>query len=179
MHSARVNLIEADSQRLFEAWYEQDMTSLYRFVWYQVRDHAATEDLTATICERAFTLLDRYDAKRGSMRAWVFGIARYEIAEYRRIVKRGPVLSTLDDEFAALDEHTEITVQQREAMRHLLRSLQNLPSREQEIIGLRFGAGFTHAEIAQMVGMTENHVAVLVHRAIKKLKQILETEGER
>jgi hypothetical protein len=56
------------------------------------------------------------------MRAWVFGIARYEIAEYRRIVKRGPVLSTLDDEFAALDEHIEITVQQREAMHHLLRS---------------------------------------------------------
>jgi RNA polymerase sigma-70 factor, ECF subfamily len=174
-----VDLIGDHSKRLFEVWYERDMESLYRFVWYQVRDHAAAEDLTASICERAFMLLDRYDAKRGAMRAWVFGIARYEIAEYRRVAKRAPVLSTLNDEVAALDEHTEIRVQQREAMRHLLRSLQHLPTREQEIIGLRFGAGFTHAEIAQMVSKTENHVAVMLHRAIKKLKQILETEGER
>jgi RNA polymerase sigma-70 factor, ECF subfamily len=174
-----VTAYASDNQHLFEAWYEQDMTSLYRFVWYQVRDHAAAEDLTATICERAFMRLDRYDVRKGSMRAWVFGIARYEIAEHRRVSKRAPVLTALDDEFAALDDHTEITVQQRETMRHLLRSIEHLPTREQEIVGLRYGSGFSHAEIAQMVGMTGNHVAVLLHRAIKKLKHILETEGER
>jgi RNA polymerase sigma factor (sigma-70 family) len=172
-------VIGDESKRLFEAWYEQDMESLYRFVWYQVRDHAAAEDLTAAICERAFTRLHRYDAQRGSMRAWVFGIARFEIAEHRRVAKRAPLLAALDDDFAALDEHTEIAVQQREAMRHLLQSIAHLPAREQEIVGLRYGSGFTHAEIAQMVGMTENHIAVLMHRAIKKLKHILETEGER
>jgi RNA polymerase sigma factor (sigma-70 family) len=165
--------------QLFEDWYQNSMPNLYRFVWYQVRDCTAAEDLTASICERAFTLLDRYDPQRGSMDAWVFGIARNEIAQHRRATHRGPALATLDDNLAALDMHVELAYQRRERARQVLASLERLPARDQEIIALKYGAGFLHSEIAAMVGASENHVAVILHRAIQKLKQTLVSAGER
>jgi RNA polymerase sigma factor (sigma-70 family) len=170
--------VVADYLLLFESWYQQDMTSLYKFVWYQVQDKAAAEDITAVTCERAFMRLDRYDPARGSMRAWVFGIARNEIAEYRRVSRRGFELVDLDEELPGTDARPELLLQHREMITHLLQSLERLPTRDQEVIALRFGAGFSYAEIAGMVGASENHVAVIVHRTIKKLKLALESEGE-
>ena len=58
----------------------------------------------------------------------------------------------------------------------LLLQITHLSDREQEIIGLKFGAGFGNKKIAVFVDLKENHVAVILYRAMKKLRKGL-TEG--
>jgi RNA polymerase sigma-70 factor (ECF subfamily) len=164
--------------RLFENWYQAHMTRLYRFIWYQLRDTTAAEDLTASVCEHAYRLLNRYDPTRGSIDAWIFGIARNEIARYRRAAYRSPTQVILDENMASLDAHPELDIQRRERAKEVLASLENLPPRDQEVIALKYGAGLSHTEIATMVGTSENNVAVILHRALQKLKQTLVSAGE-
>jgi RNA polymerase sigma factor (sigma-70 family) len=58
-------------------------------------------------------------------------------------------------------------------METLLAHIAYLSEREQEIIGLKFGGGLTNRKISNLLGLTENHVAVVLYRAIRKLRRSL------
>ena len=50
-----------------------------------------------------------------------------------------------------------------------------LSQSDQEILSLRYGAGLNNGEIAETLGISHNAVAVRVHRALKRLKQAVDT----
>ena len=60
-----------------------------------------------------------------------------------------------------------------DAESQLLRLLSTLPPREQEVLRLKFQDGLKYREIGEITGLTANHVGVLIHTAIKKLREQL------
>jgi RNA polymerase sigma factor (sigma-70 family) len=170
--------IDEDVIELFKAWYERDLSRLYRYVWYRVRDQAVAEELTATICERALEILDRYDPARGGFDAWMFGIAHNEVRSALRSRRRRPTLLSLD----ALPWNrsggrpVEQQIVRREAFDAAIQVIADLPEPEQAVVALRYGAGLSNPEIAQITNLTPNHVAVRLHRALKKLRAALAAE---
>src|SRR6201989_2368616 len=60
----------------FEPLYRRTSPRVYGYVASLLRDRAAAEDVTAQAFERAYRKRRSYRAGRGSMDAWVFGIAR-------------------------------------------------------------------------------------------------------
>jgi len=46
-----------------------------------------------------------------------------------------------------------------------------LPAPQQEAVRLRFQSQFSYREIAGVMGLSESHVGVLLHTAIKTLRQ--------
>ena len=52
-------------------------------------------------------------------------------------------------------------------------ALVQLSDREQEIIRLRFVAGLTNRAIAKSMGLREGNVAVILFRALRKLRRTL------
>lgn len=60
-----------------------------------------------------------------------------------------------------------------ELRRALARALAELEPRSAEVFTLRFLEGFTNSEIAKLLGISQVLVAVIVHRARKKLRQEL------
>ena len=50
--------------------------------------------------------------------------------------------------------------------------------REQEVVRLRFVAGLSHRAIGKAMGLRPGNVAVIVYRALRKLRARLEREGE-
>ncbi len=168
-----------DALILFRAWYEAGIARLYKYVWYRVRDKAIAEELTAAVCERTLTLLDRYDPKKGDFQAWVFGIAHNEIRAFWRAQSRYAQLVSLDalPHYSNGRRPVEQMALDKEEAQAALKALSTLPQREQEIVALRYGAGFGNKEIAALTGLTENHVAVQLHRTLKKLRQKLEPQA--
>jgi RNA polymerase sigma-70 factor (ECF subfamily) len=53
-----------------------------------------------------------------------------------------------------------------------------LPARQYELLWLRFGEGLDPPEVAASLGLTNVHVRVLQHRAIKKLRAVLGPRGD-
>jgi RNA polymerase sigma factor (sigma-70 family) len=67
-------------------------------------------------------------------------------------------------------------VERSEELETLRRVLADLSEREQEIIRLRFVAELPHREIGRAVGLRAGHVAVILFRALSKLRDQFERE---
>src|SRR5918998_4512692 len=60
----------------FDALYRTSRDDVFAYVATMLRDRGAAEDVTALAFERAYRKRRGYDARRGSERAWLFGIPR-------------------------------------------------------------------------------------------------------
>jgi RNA polymerase sigma-70 factor (ECF subfamily) len=58
----------------------------------------------------------------------------------------------------------------------LAAALAQLSDRDRELIALRYGAGLTAAQIARLLDLQTNAVEVALHRALARLRRILEPE---
>ncbi|MCW3022425.1 MAG: sigma-70 family polymerase sigma factor, partial [Conexibacter sp.] len=59
----------------FDALYRETASDVFAYVLTLLRDRAAAEDVTAAAFERAYRRQGSFDARRGTQRAWLFGIA--------------------------------------------------------------------------------------------------------
>lgn len=158
---------------LYEIWYNADMSSLFGYLFYQTQDRELAQELTASTCLRALERLNQFDPRRGNLKDWIFGIARNQLREHLRTQRRRPTPVTLSDAAECLmtDDGLELDYDQQETLSEVLNHIDCLGEREREIIALRYGAGLSNAEIAPMLKITSNHVAVLLGRAIATLKE--------
>ena len=62
-------------------------------------------------------------------------------------------------------------LEQRESAGFLLRIVATLPPRQQEVLQLKFQNGLSYREIAEITRTTANNVGVLIHTALKTLRQ--------
>src|SRR5512138_3462601 len=138
------------------------MPALFGYLLYQTQDRDLAQELTSSTCLRALERLDQFDPSRGKLKDWIFGIARNQLREHLRVEHRRPAPVTLSDAVECLvtDEGFELDYDQRETLLEVLNHIDSLGEREREIIALRYGAGLSNAEIAPMLEITSNHVAV-------------------
>ena len=154
-----------DTVRDFEALYRSCRDDVYGYVATMVRDAATAEDVVATAFERAYQHHRQYDPRRGTERAWVFGIARNAaLDELRRRKRHAALLLEPADESAAPAEDPT----QRATVRA---ALDTLRTREREIVALKYGAGLSNGELAGVLGVSESNAGTLVHRAMTKLRE--------
>jgi RNA polymerase sigma-70 factor, ECF subfamily len=133
-----------------------------------LRDRSLAEDVTALAFERAFRRRRLFDARRGSERAWLFGIARNAALDELRRRKR--TTPTAAEQRQSTDTELEQfeTVVARTTVRD---ALATLPPRERELIALKFHAGLSNAEIARVLGVSESNAGTLLHRTITRLRK--------
>ena len=62
-------------------------------------------------------------------------------------------------------------LEQKEATGFLLRIVATLPPRQQEVIQLKFQNDLTYQQIAEITKTTANNVGVLIHTALRTLRQ--------
>jgi RNA polymerase sigma-70 factor (ECF subfamily) len=168
---------EAPLPRDFGSWYVEHKSAVFRYVRFRVATREAAEDVTSVVFMKALRSFDRYDATRASPRTWLLRIARNAITDHLRALKRrGSLHVSLDripDLVADVPLHEERIIKQ-ERIQRLLNGTQTLPKGDQEILSLRYGAGLLNAEIAEHLEISNNAVAVRLHRALKRLKASVE-----
>lgn len=153
----------------FDALYRDCARDLYAYVRTLVGDDASAEDVTALAFERAFRRRDSFDARRGSRRGWLFGIARNAaLDELRRRRRSAPLVGDLPDERAAAPEEEADLAVRRTTVRAALAAL---PARDRELVALKFHGGLSNAEIATLLGTSETNAGTRVHRAVTKLRE--------
>lgn len=161
----------------FGSWYEEHQSAVFRYIRFRVATREAAEDVTSTVFMKALRSFDRYDAGRASPRTWLLRIARNAVTDHLRSLKRrGSLHVSLDripDLVADVPSHEERVIKQ-ERIQRLLNGSQTLRKADQEILSLRYGSGLDNAEIAEHLNISNNAVAVRLHRALKRLKASVE-----
>jgi RNA polymerase sigma-70 factor (ECF subfamily) len=153
----------------FAELYERTFPRVYAYVASLLRDRSAAEDVTAQAFERAYRKRKSYRAARGSMDAWVFGIARNAaLDELRKRKRRAKLESDPEDTRAPAPEDEAEWALRRETVRAALASLDGL---ERDLIALKFAGGLSNGEIARVLRTSESNAGTRLHRTITKLRE--------
>ena len=152
----------------FDALYRAARDDVYAYVATLLRDDAAAEDVTAQAFERAFRRRRTYDARRGTPRAWLFGIARNAaLDELRRRRRSATLAPDAPDDATPVEDEVEQLVR-RAAVRSAIAALE---PRERELIALKFHAGLDNSELAAVLGVSVTNAGTQLHRAMTKLRR--------
>ena len=140
---------------------------VYAYVAYRVGDGPDAEDITSEAFERAIRYRDSFDVRKGEPLSWLIGIARNVIADSRAMPEAELRDSPGSDE---LHEQTQQRID-------VSRAIAELDQRDQELIALRYGADLTARQIGKVMEMKTNAVEVALHRALGRLRELLEDSG--
>lgn len=149
----------------FDALYREHASDVYAYAHSLLRDRAAAEDVTMAAFERAYKRREKFDRGRGSARAWLFTIARNAALDELRRRKRSAALPSDPADDAPPEERDPL---QRAAVRAALAALD---PRDRELVLLKFLAGLSNAEIAEVIGTSESNAGTRLHRVVTKLRE--------
>ncbi|MCT2537421.1 RNA polymerase sigma factor SigX [Aquibacillus koreensis] len=165
----------------FEDIYDQYHKDLFQFIFYMVKDKQQTEDI---IQEVYIKVLKSYDTFKGesSEKTWLFSIARHVTIDFFRKQKRkrNRIIDLFDwseKGFLIKDEHDlpeEVAVLNDE-MQQVYRCLDKCTMDQKSVIILRYIQSFSIEETADTLGWSISKVKTTQHRAIKTLKDLLDT----
>lgn len=160
----------------FGELYDHYIDDIFRFVYYKVSNRADAEDLTNEIFLKTWRyLID--DSKRDidNFRALIYSTARSKVIDhYRKHSDREECSVEEMLEFETSDTNLEAEVEQDLTQEQILKNLKKLKDNYQEVIVLRYLQELSTKETAQVMDKSRSSVRVTLHRAIKKLKQLLE-----
>ena len=152
----------------FRALYLRYRTPLFRFAWRLTGSLPAAEDI---IQECFLALLEgaSFDADRGSLRAYLFGITRNLALKRLRIAERES--EEMEETEAALDPLQDLlSVERSEAV---ARAVAALPFRQREALVLFEYEDLSLDEIAQVTGTEIGAIKARLHRAREALRRRL------
>lgn len=135
-------------------------------------------DLLAETMALAYERRARYRPSAGSVRQWLFGIARYELLEHWRservrreaLARLGVEPPTTDD---ASIERIDALIDAGRMHPELARAIDALPPGEREAVIARHLHDHDYPEIARRLGISPGAARVRVHRALAKLRLAL------
>jgi len=152
---------------LYDAHYD----SIYRYCMRRLYFRESAED---SVSEIFLTMVRRIGEFRGKtlrdFRAWLYVIAANQVnLHLRRRLRDDRMLDALAQRLRTSNEDGR-----QRRWTALYESLLTLSEDQQHLVTLRFFQGLPHAEIARLVGKRPGNTRVKIHRALAKLRPILQ-----
>ena len=153
--------------------FERHHAALFDFFCRTLGDRAAAQDLVQEVFIRILKYRRTYrDA--GRFETWMFHIARNVRTDHVR--HRRPEQLTDDTPEPAADSPTPAArAESAQDLRRLRRALMRLPDDKRELLVLARYRGMKHDEIAAVLRVEVGTVRVRLHRALKELRELVET----
>jgi RNA polymerase sigma-70 factor (ECF subfamily) len=155
---------------------------LYREVYDPVADYLAVraptpedaEDLIATVFQRFLQNLAKYDARRGSVVAWLVTMARHALIDHLRRLRPSLPVEELAEVLAGrAPDPLEQCIRTEQADR-VRRALARQPDPVREMFALHYGQGLRYREIGVLMGMSEAAVKQRFSRVCRELRARLQ-----
>lgn len=171
---ANANVEQEPFDQIYDGYYSR----IYNYMRYRVGKRELAEDLTSQVFEQSLRKLKSYNPERASFAAWIFAIAHNTVTDYHRGRKKKYWVSLEAIwEKASPEPGPEEMAVKNEEREKLLKVMRSLEEREQEIIAMKFAGSLKNSTIAELMGLTESNVGVILYRAMKKLQKKLRGKG--
>ena len=175
-----MSLVAKGQARAFETIYERHSGAAFSLAYRMCGKRALAED----VAQEAFLSIrrsgGRYDRARGSVRTWVLGIVHHRAIDHLRRASvhdnRRASDEGIEERFEAR-ERTEVEAARREEAETIRGMLDTLPDEQSRVIELAYFGGFTHSEIAEMLGAPIGTVKGRMRLGLEKLRGQLAPQG--
>jgi RNA polymerase sigma-70 factor (ECF subfamily) len=175
--------LTATDAAAFGAFYVRHRVAMFRYARWRMGNVEDAADLTAEVFAVALAAAPRFRPGSLPARAWLFGIANHELADFRR---RGAVAGRarqrlgmerlMFDDLAL--ERAEALADLRELQRSLDVLVSDLPAGERAAVLARVVEEAEYADIAEALDTSEQAVRQRVHRGLRRLEAALRKERE-
>lgn len=160
--------MESIIAKLFEEYYDK----VVRYIYIRISNQAEAEDLAGDVFLKALKSVGSYKGSTAQLRFWIFKIARNIVIDhYRRMGKRKTI--NLDDVEISDGFNVEEVAERSLQIGELTKAMNLLTDAQREVIGLRFFAGLSSAETAQVLGKSSGAVREMQCDAIQKLRKLM------
>lgn len=167
---------QSGDQNAFGAIYEHFAEKIYRFIYFRVGHKEVAEDILSDTFVKSWQKINQINSP-AALSGWLYQIARNNIIDYYRLKKETVALEDVE-EFLEDEVNPVDTVNLNLQQRKILEILYLLPKEQQEVIKYRFFEDLTSEEIAYILGKSEGAIRVIQHRAILRLKELLNKRHE-
>jgi RNA polymerase sigma-70 factor (ECF subfamily) len=162
----------------FGRLYDLHVERVYRHIYYRVGNTGDAEDLTQQVFLKAWKAIGKYKKTASPFLAWLMRISHNLVIDFYRSKKD---TAFIENELLPADKAPgpqQLAEKQYEQER-LRKVIMKLPEEQQQVILMSFIEGFNHREIAAALGKKEGNIRVMIHRALKKMRKIMDTEKHR
>lgn len=155
----------------FSAFYERSARPLWAYLARCSGDPALAEDLMQEAYVRFLGATQPADAEVAAKR-YLFRIATNLLRDHWRRPKASSLEELPESFFASSVSAEEMAVQQQ-----LAHAMGQMRARDRQILWLAHAENYSHQEIAEIMGLATASVRLLLFRARRKMRQLM--EGQR
>jgi RNA polymerase sigma-70 factor, ECF subfamily len=158
--------ISDSDAKVFDTWYRENAPRLRAFLRHVLRSEQAAEDVMQETFTQIWRGPQRFDPERGTLRAYLYGIARKQAAEWNRKAKRVDEL-TLDPAMPCRIEAATMVAE----------AFNRLGAEQRTLLWLREVEGQSYAELALILNVPVGTVRSRLFAAREALRAVWHSES--
>lgn len=159
-----------DLEQIYSEYYPK----VLQYIQNRSNGHMDSEDLAQNVFVKVYSKLDTFDPEKSSISTWIFNITRNTLIDHQRSMnfRQHDELS----EFLADDSDDMLdSLILEEEQERLADALETLDIEERDLIILHYYSERSLLDIAEMMHRPYGQIKRLHAKALKKLKQQMET----
>jgi|GEM_PF-783900 len=158
-------------------FYEKHFDRMYRFFYYKVLDKNMAEDLTSEVFLKFATAIAEAKSITEPDK-YIMGIAKIVFTKFLEQKYQLPQVSIEAINMENLLADNTESYKEYNSIEDLLGSiLEKVPSKQKQVLTLRFLQKMSTTETATYLGRDENYVRTTQKRGLQSVKAIIATEG--
>jgi RNA polymerase sigma-70 factor (ECF subfamily) len=166
-----VRRLARGEQAAFHVCYERYQGPIFRFAWHMSGNQTTAEEVTQEVFLRLIHKPKQFDAAKGTLAGYLFGIARNVIRREMSASFLDVALEDTEDEGTlAADSDLVAELDRQERLELLHKSVLTLPASYREALVLCDLEEMSYPEAAVVLDCPEGTVASRLHRARGMLK---------
>jgi RNA polymerase sigma-70 factor (ECF subfamily) len=168
-------LVAGGDEQAFAEIYRRIAPAVFGLVVKVVRDPAQAEEVTQEVFVELWRTASRFDPARGTARSWVMTCAHRRAVDRVRSAERAARRDDLAGRRAQGRPYDEVVEQvetglERERVRRGLAALTDL---QREAVVLAYYGGYTHRQIAELLGVPSGTVKTRLRDGLLRLRDHL------
>jgi len=171
-------LTDADIDSLFRRWLDEHAAAVWKIARAYTTSAEDCQDLVQDILLQVWRSLPQFNAQ-ASAATWAYRVALNTALTWQRKAHRRttpqPLVEIADATPAGLSAAAKLS--QQESIERLYGAIRQLPKSDAALV-LLFLDDLSYREIAEIVGLSESHVGVKLHRAKQALGELLRDDHD-
>ena len=143
---------------------------MFRHCFFRIFDRETSKDLVQEASMKTWEYISAGN-EIGNLRAFLYKTLNNQIVDWVR-KKKSVSLEELEEKGFNLSFDDKSRMEKKIEFKEILKLVSKIEPNYREIILMRFVDELSIEEIAEITGETKNNVSVLIHRGIKKIRDL-------
>jgi RNA polymerase sigma-70 factor (ECF subfamily) len=173
-----ISLVGRGDAEAFAVLYDRHSRAAYSLAYRMMGERQAAEDLAQDGFLKVWRSAASYRADRGSVRTWILSIVHNRgIDQLRSLASRRRTQDKIEASAPKSQPSEAFAESWRNAQREQVReALGTLPPEQLKILELAYFSGYTHVEIAELLGLPLGTVKGRMRLGLKKIRDYFNSQ---